>query len=743
MRLGSLALRLRYATVRKRHRTLLVEHLERHECPAFCYSGVVAGVHTWTGTQFPDTLNAIYVSGGTIWWETASFPTESHPCINYTYYGRGPFDTGVSAPTAAAPISIRIYGLEGNDTVTFWGSAVGARDNMGGFPRLPGAGPAVTTLIFNGDEGNDEFLPPDPVAGPGTSPVILPAGSMPNIRFYGARGNDTLTNFDDPEYFEGGDDMDTATVGAGAGAGNDVFYGNDDTDTLDGGADNDTIYGGNAGDVIHGGPDDDAISGGAGNDILYGDDNDDTINGDEDCDRIWGGKGDDVINTGPSGPNLVNDEGAPGGDYSEIVFGEDDDDLIYALQATGNTYLDGGNGMDRIEGSPFSDAIVGGADGDTLLGFGGTDTIHGNAGTDDIFGGDAADALYGDAGLDTIHGDEGPDVLHGGTEHDILFSGYDFAPDQPYNGVGPNPTWPDMKGTGEQDCDIEDGYPDGEPGCVCGFGSGGTPVAHDDFYAAVPMASGNVLENDENIIGGEVTLITPPSYAMQFSLDICGDFSYTIDAGYSQDSFTYTFTVSGQTSNVATVYLEGMPDPLMLDSEPIVAGPGTRSITSADLALLASEAVNRWVLAGVDPITAQRALAGTRLEVADLPGSMLGVEVPGRIVIDIDAAGHGWFIDATPESDEEFDILVDPSERQAGRGSVANGRADLLTALIHEFGHSLGMVHLEGEEFAHSVMNDTLGLSMRRTATAADILAADEFYALLWESGSTIRRTRW
>ncbi len=240
-----------------------------------------------------------------------------------------------------------------------------------------------------------------------------------------------------------------------------------------------------------------------------------------------------------------------------------------------------------------------------------------------------------------------------------------------------------MKGTGEQDCDIEDGIPDGDPGCDVSCSA--SPEANDDSYAAVPMATGNVLENDSDPIFGQVVLVSGPSHAMgsSFFLESDGDFSYTIDAGYSQDSFTYRY-YCGQWSNIATVYLEGMPDPLLLDAGPVVAGPGTESITQADLALLASEAVNRWVLAGVDPVTAGRALAGTRLDVADLPGSMLGVEVPGRIVIDVNAAGHGWFVDATPASDDEFSIIVSSSERQAGRDSLASGRVDLLTVLIHE-----------------------------------------------------------
>ena len=80
------------------------------------------------------------------------------------------------------------------------------------------------------------------------------------------------------------------------------------------------------------------------------------------------------------------------------------------------------------------------------------------------------------------------------------------------------------------------------------------------------------------------------------------------------------------------------------------------------------------------------------------------------------------------------------SERQAGRRSSAFGKVDLLIALEHEFGHALGMDHPDGDP--HSVMHETLSLSTRRIPTAADIMAADEYYASLGDGGSLLRR-RW
>lgn len=97
----------------------------------------------------------------------------------------------------------------------------------------------------------------------------------------------------------------------------------------------------------------------------------------------------------------------------------------------------------------------------------------------------------------------------------------------------------------------------------------------------------------------------------------------------------------------------------------------------------------------------QLALADIEIRFADLDGLMLGQLVQQVLTLDIDAAGHGWFIDTTPAINEEFD-----EQGQAIDSDIAN-QIDLLTVISHELGHYSHMMHTDDGLMAETLAAGT------------------------------------
>jgi hypothetical protein len=189
-----------------------------------------------------------------------------------------------------------------------------------------------------------------------------------------------------------------------------------------------------------------------------------------------------------------------------------------------------------------------------------------------------------------------------------------------------------------------------------------------------------------------------------------------------------------------------VPVPLAAGSE----GPGADALAPGQIAPLAAQAASLWLEAGADIAP----LAGIVFEVVDLPGALLAlVSVEGtttRLTLDLDAAGHGWFVDSTPVFSEEFATVLSAEARYAATGTAA-GRMDLLTVLSHEFGHVLGLAHVDPLISTQSVMGESLPLGMRRQPVTVDLtralggllingsfsIADPAFYEYGWQAGGS------
>ena len=143
-----------------------------------------------------------------------------------------------------------------------------------------------------------------------------------------------------------------------------------------------------------------------------------------------------------------------------------------------------------------------------------------------------------------------------------------------------------------------------------------------------------------------------------------------------------------------------------------LSGLGVASLTAAELAPIVTAAEAQWVTAGLTAAqTAQ--LQGLQFLVTGLTPGMLGEYVPGVIYLDPTADGWGWFVDSTPGKDEEY--APGAGALAALPSSGAAGHVDLLTVVMHEMGHALGL-----PDWTTGSSNDLMAESLggRRAAVA-------------------------
>jgi len=152
------------------------------------------------------------------------------------------------------------------------------------------------------------------------------------------------------------------------------------------------------------------------------------------------------------------------------------------------------------------------------------------------------------------------------------------------------------------------------------------------------------------------------------------------------------------------------------DDQPVVVDDGV--LSQAELALIVEAAIDRWEAAGAsaEDLAAMRAVT---VSVNELGGLYLGASTAGHIVVDTNAAGFNWFVDATPGDDSEYSgtgsVLTAPKDTQAGV------RIDLLTTIMHELGHQVGLSDQYGATDRDELMYGTINPGERRLPGSDDL----------------------
>ncbi len=223
---------------------------------------------------------------------------------------------------------------------------------------------------------------------------------------------------------------------------------------------------------------------------------------------------------------------------------------------------------------------------------------------------------------------------------------------------------------------------------------------------------------------GQVTAVGTANLAGAFNVQFTGGFIPT--AGDTFQVLTYA-AVSG---TFGTVNVTGLPAGLVAvpvynaTNLTIVVGAGLAAAVnqrsagnavSLDPVVLPSfvqEAIARWSYVGLAQEFATR-LADVQWHVADLPGDSLGMAANDSVWLDADAGGYGWFVDPTPSENEEFERLANDVMRARKPSAIAE-QMDLLTAIMHELGHQLGLEHTADAIDTANLMKESLLPGERR-----------------------------
>ncbi len=139
-------------------------------------------------------------------------------------------------------------------------------------------------------------------------------------------------------------------------------------------------------------------------------------------------------------------------------------------------------------------------------------------------------------------------------------------------------------------------------------------------------------------------------------------------------------------------------------------GPGdVAPLTPDALAPVLDVAIEDWASAGLPAQDVARLHDVTVLITTLSPGYLGGTIVGGNTVeLSANADGYGWSID--PSTNPSF-----------ARPAASLGKEDLLTVVMHELGHVLGLNDLNPAAFPDDLMAETLATGVRRMPSAQDV----------------------
>jgi hypothetical protein len=151
-------------------------------------------------------------------------------------------------------------------------------------------------------------------------------------------------------------------------------------------------------------------------------------------------------------------------------------------------------------------------------------------------------------------------------------------------------------------------------------------------------------------------------------------------------------------------------------------GPGSTAVlTPNELTPVLAAAIAEWTAAGLPAQDVSR-LRQVTVRISDLPAGYLGASAIGgtTIYLSIDAAGYGWSADSYLSKNADLGRSEAAAELVSA-WPVATGHEDLLTVVMHELGHTLGLSDLDPRTDSTDLMAEALATGVRRLPSAQDV----------------------
>ncbi len=184
----------------------------------------------------------------------------------------------------------------------------------------------------------------------------------------------------------------------------------------------------------------------------------------------------------------------------------------------------------------------------------------------------------------------------------------------------------------------------------------------------VSTVDGSALAGSDYAAVTRTLTFAPGVTSQSFAVSVSGD--TTVEP--NEMLFVRVITADGASGVGSQGSIAITNDDLPLTAVSAGAG-GVVSLTRSQLEAVAAQALSDWAAARPDA-----RLAGVEFSIGDLDGLLLGVASDADVTIDVDAAGWGW--------------------------TISGGEMDLLTVVLHELGHVLGLDHDE----SGGLMNEAL-----------------------------------